>query len=179
MKKLHFAAAFLVLSAPGLSFTQETQPKTATTAKPKMVVVAPGDLSYAPLPAAFVSGKPSVENTGSLDVAVVAGDPSKTGSYTVYARCSDGYKIAPHWHPTTENVTVLQGGMGIAMGSKWESSALKSIPTQGFFSAPAGMRHYAQCNGDTLIEIYGNGPFKINFVSAAMRPAGKASAKEP
>ena len=42
------------------------------------------------------------------------------------------------------------------------------------------MRHYAQCNGDTLVEISGNGPFKITFVSAeAMAPAKKAPVKKP
>ena len=180
MRKRYAVFAILAMViAPAMRPAQEPAPKAAPAAKPQMILVAPDDLKYGPLPAQFIVGKPSVETSGTLEVAIVAGDPSKPGPFTVRARCSDGYKIAPHWHPTTENVTVLQGAMGIGMGSKWDSDALKPVPTNGFFSMPGSMRHYAQCNGDTTIQIHANGPFKFIFASpAAASPAKKTSTKK-
>jgi hypothetical protein len=156
---------------------QQPPAKQASTMKPEVVTMTPGDLKYGPLPSWAVSGKPSVESTGTIEVAVLAGDPSKPGLYTVRAHCTDGYKIAPHWHPTAENVTVLQGELSVGMGSNWDSNALKAMPTGAFVSVPAVMRHFAQCGGDTVLQIHGNGPLKLNFVSSA--PAARVTKAAP
>jgi anti-sigma factor ChrR (cupin superfamily) len=86
-------------------------------------------------------------------------------SYVVRLSCTDGTKIAPHWHPTTENVTVIKGGFMLGMGSKWESASMKEFPVGAFVSAPPQMRHYAQCKGDSVLQINGIGPLVINFVA--------------
>ena len=53
-------------------------------------------------------------------VAVVSGDPSKTGPFIIRVQFAAGAKVMPHWHPTTENVTVLSGTMAVAMGETWD-----------------------------------------------------------
>jgi quercetin dioxygenase-like cupin family protein len=178
MRKLDLVFAVSVVlffSFPCLA--QQPPAKPASTVKPNVIMMAPGDMKYGPLPSWAVSGKPSVENTGTFEVAVLAGNPSKPGLYTVRAHCTDGYKIAPHWHPTPENVTVLQGELSVGMGSQWDSDALKAMPTGAFASVPAGMRHFAQCKGDSVLQIYGDGPLKLNFVSPA--PATRATKARP
>jgi quercetin dioxygenase-like cupin family protein len=178
MRKLNLElAVFVVLSFSFPCLAQQPPTKHASTAKPKVIMMTAGDLKYGPLPSSAVSGKPSVENTGTLEVAVLAGDPWKPGLYTVRAHCTDGYKIAPHWHPTAENVTVLQGEASVGMGSNWDSNTLQAMPTGAFASILAGMRHFAQCNGDTVLQIHGNGPLKLNFVSSA--PAARATKAAP
>jgi hypothetical protein len=179
MRRLTFGIAllaFVVLRS--VSMAQESAPNTVPPAKPTMKLVVPDEVKYGPLPPELVSGTPSVETSGTLEVAVLAGDPAKPGAYTILAHCSDGYKIAPHWHPGTENLVVLQGGLGVGMGWKWDSKALKTAPTHSFASIPGGMRHFAQCNGDTVMQIYGTGTFKLNFVSAPPATAKKAPAKK-
>jgi quercetin dioxygenase-like cupin family protein len=171
MRKVDFAAAVLIiLFSSSACLAQQAMSKTSGASKSKPIMVDPSSLKYGPLPSWAVSGTPSVENTGTLEVAVLAGNPSKSGYYAVRARCGDGYKIAPHWHPTAENVTVMQGQLSVGMGSKWDSDAMKAMPTGAFASMPAGIRHYAQCNGDTVLQIDGQGPLKLEFVSA-MPPA--------
>ena len=128
-------------------------------------VVMPGTEQWMDLPAAALVGTPSVEMGGTLKIAVLQGDPMTAGrSYTLRLSCTDGTKIAPHWHPTTENVTVIQGTFLLGMGAKWNDSAMKEIPTGGFASAPAQMRHYAQCKGDGVLQVNGIAPFVVNFV---------------
>jgi quercetin dioxygenase-like cupin family protein len=43
-----------------------------------------------------------------------------------------GYKIAPHWHPTDEHVTVLAGTFALGMGEKFDQAAAKEIAAGGY-----------------------------------------------
>jgi len=106
-----------------------------------------------------------VEMGGTMKIAVLQGDPMTAGrSYTLRLSCTDGTKIAPHWHPATENVTVIKGSFLLGMGAKWDDSTMKEIPVGGFASASPQMRHYAQCKGDTVVQVNGIAPFVVNFV---------------
>ncbi|MFY9842000.1 MAG: cupin domain-containing protein, partial [Terriglobales bacterium] len=108
----------------------------------------PGTETWMDIPAAAMVGTPSVAVGGTLKLAILQGDPMTAGrSYVVRLSCTDGAKIAPHWHPTTENVTVIKGGFLLGMGSKWDSASMKEFPVGAFVSAPPQMRHYAQCKG--------------------------------
>jgi quercetin dioxygenase-like cupin family protein len=127
--------------------------------------VMPGSEQWMDTPAAALVGTPSMEMGGTVKIAVLQGDPMTAGrSYTLRLSCTDGTKIAPHWHPTTENVTVIKGTFLLGMGAKWDDAAMKEIPVGGFASAPAQMRHYAQCKGDGVVQVNGIAPFVVNFV---------------
>src|SRR5689334_11883247 len=58
------------------------------------------DVQWGPAPSVFPPG---------AEMAVMQGDPSKAEPFTVRMRFPNGYKLPPHTHPTTENVTVLTG----------------------------------------------------------------------
>jgi len=170
----------LVLSAWTASAQTNAPAKSAKTKSAAMkqsaIVVEPGSEKWGDVPEAALADTPSVEMGGTLRLAVLQGNPTKAGgTYTLRLSCTDGLKIAPHWHPTTENVTVVKGTVAIGMGSKWDDAALKEIPTGGFASAPAQMRHFAQCKGDTILQVHGIGPFLVNFVSPDDSEAPKKS----
>ena len=137
--------------------------------------VMPGSEQWMDIPAAALVGTPSVEMGGTMKVAILQGDPMTAGrSYTIRLSCTDGTKIAPHWHPATENVTVIKGTFLLGMGAKWDDAAMKEIPVGGFASAAPQMRHYAQCKGDGVVQVNGIGPFVVNFVG----PDDAGSAKK-
>src|SRR5260370_36659386 len=74
------------------------------------MIVESGSEKWGDIPAGVLVGTPSVEIGGTLRVAVLQGDPTKSGAtYTLRLSCTDGAKIAPHWHPARENVTVIKG----------------------------------------------------------------------
>ena len=76
--------------------------------------------------------------------AVLAGDPLKPGSpYTLRLRMPAGYRVAPHFHPSDENVTVLSGALGVGMGEQFDKAKGQVLGTGGFVSVPHGMHHYA------------------------------------
>jgi hypothetical protein len=144
--------------------TKQAGPKKMSTGAASSVVM-PGSEQWMEVPTAALVGTPSVEMGGTVKIAILQGDPMTAGhSYTLRLSCTDGTKIAPHWHPTTENVTVIKGTFLLGMGAKWNDAGLKEIPVGGFASAPAQMRHYAQCKGDGVLQVNGIGPFVVNFV---------------
>jgi hypothetical protein len=158
---------FFVL-LPVVTVAQTKQPAKETPARVSSdpMIVEPGSEKWGEVPAAALVGTPSVEMGGTLRLAVIQGDPTKAGrTYTLRLSCTDGLKIAPHWHPTTENVTVVKGAAAVGMGSKWDDAALKDVPLGGFFSAGPQMRHFAECKGDTILQVHGIAPFVVNFVS--------------
>lgn len=176
-----FVRKSVLLTAIGLLplvAAAQTKPpaKASAGAKPIQAIVEPGSEKWGDVPAAALVGTPSVEMGGTLKVAILQGDPMTAGrSYTLRLSCTDGLKIAPHWHPTTENVTVVKGAAAVGMGSKWDDAALKDVPTGGFFSAGPQMRHFAQCKGDAVLQVHGIAPFVVNFVG----PDDTGAAKKP
>jgi len=163
----------LLLATSTLAQTKPPAKKSGGSATVMATVVPLGTEKWGDIPAAAMVGTPSVEMGGKLQIAIVQGNPMQAGQpYTLRLSCTDGTKIAPHWHPTTENVTVVKGAFALAMGSKWDPSALKDLPTGGFVSAPARMRHFGLCKGDTIVQVHGLGPFVVNFVQADKSGSG-------
>jgi len=106
-------------------------------------------------------------------MAVVSGDPTQTVPFVIRAQMPAGYRIAPHWHPTDENITVLSGTVSLGMGEKFDQSAMKDVSSGGYFVAPAEMRHSFMAKTAATIQVHGVGPFAVNYVNAADDPSQK------
>ena len=103
-------------------------------------------------------------------MAVLEGDPSKAEPFTVRLRVPTGYKIPPHTHPTTENVTVLAGTFRVGMGTTFKESDLKALDRDAFASVPANHAHYAMARGLTVVQVHAIGPFILTYVNPADTP---------
>jgi hypothetical protein len=117
------------------------------------------------------------------DVASVDGDMNAEGTpYVLRLRCADGSRIPAHWHPTDENVTVLKGTFLVGMGDSFDESKLQTMNVGNFVSMPKEMRHYALSKGETIVQVHGAGPFKVNWVNPSeVQPpdAAPAAAAKP
>lgn len=101
-----------------------------------------------------------------MKLAVVRGNPAEAGSYTLRLSFPDGYRFPPHWHPMTENVTVLSGALLLGMGEKVNDAQLKTYGAGDYLYIPAKHPHFGGAKGFTVIQLHGEGPFTINLVSA-------------
>lgn len=145
------------------------QDKAGHAGDTKHVVVRPSAIKWGPAPRSLPPGSQMV---------VLVGDPSKPDMpYVLRAKLPDGYKVPPHWHPTDENVTVLQGTLLIGKGEKLDPSKMEELPAGSFGHMPKTMRHYAMAKGDTIIQVHGIGPFDINYVNPADDPRKNADKK--
>jgi quercetin dioxygenase-like cupin family protein len=98
-------------------------------------------------------------------MAVLEGDPTKEGPFVMRLQFPDGYHIPPHTHPKTERVTVISGALYLAMGEKLDRSAAKKLPAGSFNFWPAGMKHAAWADRETVIQLHGIGPWQINYLN--------------
>ena len=162
--KSAFAAALAATLLPChvLAVHPATVPVAAVKAKAEPRMLQPSDITYQDVPEGF-------------QVAVLRGDPGKTGSlFTMRAKFPDGYKIPPHWHPADEGFVVLQGSFALGLGEKWDEGKLKVNRQGAYVVMPKGLRHFALAKGETILELTGIGPFKTIFVN----PADAAPAKK-
>lgn len=108
------------------------------------------------------------------ETAVLSGSPGMPGPFVMRIKMPAGYRIAPHWHPTDENVTVISGTVSLGMGETFDVNAAKPLAAGGFALLPAEMRHFAWTRDGATIQIHGMGPFKIIYVNPADDPSKKA-----
>ena len=105
--------------------------------------------------------------------ALLEGDPTKEGPFTLRLQLPDGYSIQPHSHPGVEHVTVFSGTFNLGMGEKFDKSSGRALDAGSFAFMPPGMRHFAWTTGETVLQLHGMGPWKINYVNAADDPRNK------
>src|SRR6516165_557553 len=127
-------------------------------------MVRPADVKWQPAPPGLPAG---------AQIAVLFGDPTKAGPYVLRVKLPDGYKVPPHWHPTDENVTVIEGTFMAGKGDKFSAEASEALPAGSFVKMPREMRHFAWAKGETIIQVHGIGPFEITYVNAADDPRNK------
>ena len=103
-------------------------------------------------------------------LAVVSGDPSRPGPFTIQLRFPPGYAVPPHSHPADEHVTVLDGAVSIGMGSVADRDKLRAFGRFKKFIAPANMAHYASTTQGATVQISSQGPLQIQYVNPADDP---------
>jgi quercetin dioxygenase-like cupin family protein len=107
-------------------------------------------------------------------LAVVQGDPSKEGLFVYRLKMPAGYRIPPHLHKASENVTVLSGVFFIGLGEKLDQSKGQELPVGAFFSVPPDHPHYAWVGGtETVVQVHGVGPTDLRFVNLEDDPRKK------
>jgi quercetin dioxygenase-like cupin family protein len=123
-------------------------------------IVTPGELKWGPL-------------LPGSEMAVVSGDPSASGPFVIRIKLIAGAEIPAHWHPTDENVTVLEGTFAAGMGDKLDPAKLTKMRPGDFVLMPATVHHFAKAETATVVQVHGMGPFQVNFVNPADDPHTK------
>jgi len=153
---------WLRLAAAGMfTFAAFSAPVLGQSAGGAHSFIIPTDIKWGDAPPALPKG---------AKIAVLQGDPSKTGPFVIRLMAPSGYRIGPHWHTQDEQLTVISGMLYIGLGDKFSKRAARALPRGGFHALPAKEHHYAFANGRTIIQVNGNGPFDINYINPADDP---------
>jgi len=125
----------------------------------------PDKIPYGPAPSFVPAG---------AQLAVMEGDPTaSTGDFTVRLKMPDGYRIAPHWHPHRENVTVISGNFKVGMGDIFDESKMMTFPAGSFAYLDPDMHHYAMASGPVVVQVHGMSPLQFNYVNPNDDPSRK------
>ncbi len=107
-------------------------------------------------------------------LAVLEGDPTKPGAYTMRLKMPDGYKIPPHHHLRREHVTVISGAFKVGMGDSFDVGKMNEFAPGSFAYLEPTVHHYAMAKGETEIQLHGTGPWEIKYVNPADDPRAGA-----
>ena len=107
-------------------------------------------------------------------LAVVKGDPSKAGDFTVRIKMPANYAVPPHHHPGDETVRVMgDGTLSYGMGDKLDRSNVGSLTKGYHVTMAAGMNHYVFTSDALEVQVTGTGPFAITYVDPKDDPRSK------
>lgn len=110
-------------------------------------------------------------------LAVLSGDPTKAGPYSVRLKFPANYAVPAHSHPTDENVVVVSGAVTFGMGDKLVKNAAtnKTVSVGGYFLASTGMNHFAYTTQESTLVLYGMGPVEFKYVNPSDDPRNMKS----
>jgi catechol 2,3-dioxygenase-like lactoylglutathione lyase family enzyme len=160
-QRLHLTATLIGLTcAAALVFATG-----ARTASPEKHAFTPEAIPYGPPPPFVAPG---------AQLAVIEGNPgADSGDFTVRLKMPDGYRIAPHWHPHRENVTVISGTFKVGMGDSFDESKMGAFPAGSFAFLDPDMHHYAMASGEVVVQVHGASPLQFNYINPNDDPSRK------
>lgn len=148
----------LLLLAPAVA-----APRTVAAQAPVMEISPAADMQWKDGPASLPKG---------AQMMVLEGDPAQPGPFTLRFKFPDGFQVRPHWHTQTEHATVLAGVLHLGMGERFDRAATQALVAGSFGWWVAGTRHYAWAEGETILQLHGQGPWTVTYVNPADDPRG-------
>lgn len=130
-------------------------------AKPEPIAMTPSEMKW--------GAQGSLAMPGIEQVNLV-GDPSRPGPYTLRLKFPAGYKLEPHTHNDSREVTILSGTWYTGYGDKFDEATLKALPAGSFYTEPANVSHFVETREPVMIQVSGTGPSGRMFVRPATNP---------
>ena len=157
MKNLFLAVA--VLAAVSIYAFQTNAEKTAAKdARP--VRLAPSELKWESAKALPPGAK----------LAVLEGDPTKAGPFTIRVKMPAEFRVGGHTHPVDERLIVVEGTFQYGEGDRYDEKALKSYPAGSYLIIPKDQPHFGASKKGTVIQIMGEGPWDIKYLAPSEDP---------
>jgi len=110
----------------------------------------------------------------SARVAVANGDPTGPGETTFLISMPNGYRIPPHFHPSSVHVEVREGTLLVGMGDELDAKQTQALAAGDSASVPAGTHHFWIARGPTVASLRFMGPFTITYLRAEDAPRPRA-----
>lgn len=156
MKKL---ILLLIIQSTTFSFA-ETMP-AVTQADSGHVMHSKKDIKWVAAPPSLPAG---------AQAALIDGDPTKPGEFTMRLKFPANYKIPPHTHPADEHITVIEGTFNMGLGEKFDVKTAHAMAAGDYARMTAGTKHFAMTKSAAVVQLHGIGPWGINYVNPADDP---------
>jgi len=103
--------------------------------------------------------------------AVLEGDPSTEGPFTMRILFPANYTIPVHTHPAVERVTVLDGTLYFGLGETFDRERADVLPEGTLAVMDIGVPMYGFTEDEpVVIQLNGTGPWGIEYLDPADDP---------
>ena len=97
-------------------------------------------------------------------LAVVVGEPSQPGPYTIRVKVPSGVKLMPHRHPEDRVYTVMSGVFYIGLGDQFDADKLHAYPPGSVIVLPGNAFHYHWAkSGEYVTQVTAIGPLGLEY----------------
>ena len=123
-----------------------------------------------------INWKPFAAFPPSVRLAVIVGEPSQTGPYTIRVRVPRGVKLMPHRHPEDRVYTVISGVFYIGLGDQFDAETLEAYPPGSVVVLPGNTSHFHWAKSSEYVtQVTAIGPLGLEYVSASDDPRNQNS----
>jgi mannose-6-phosphate isomerase-like protein (cupin superfamily) len=106
---------------------------------------------------------------GTSATAVMFGDPTKPGPYSLRIKWHPGHMSRPHTHGTDRYFVVISGTWWVGSGTKYDPDSTVPVKPGSFVVHYANQPHYDGAKDEeAVIQVWGIGP--LTTVSAEQKP---------
>ncbi|AAW60680.1 cupin domain-containing protein [Gluconobacter oxydans] len=161
ISKKHFASSALLLCTTLIvtPLTHSAPVPTEPAPDQSAVTVIPGSdaVKWQPAPVMFPHG---------TKMAILTGDTSKPGPFTLRVMMPSGSFIPPHTHNLDEMLTVISGDIQHFVGQSLATTQQRHLGPGGFVHLPVNVPHAIKAGSQgAVLQVSGMGPFSMTYVN--------------
>src|SRR5262245_42006268 len=127
-------------------------------------VVTPSEIQWGAGPAILPEG---------IQGAILYGDPTKDGLFSMRFKLPKGYRVPPHTLSKAGLFTVISGTFRIGMGEKADPSKATAMPPGSFIALAPGTPHFVSVDEETVVQLNNIGPWVITYIDPNDDPTRK------
>lgn len=136
----------------------------------------PGQATFRAILAEDVDWKPFATFPPSARLAVVVGQPSEKGPYTIRVKVPHGVKLMPHKHPEDRVYTVISGVFYIGRGEQFDAEKLEAYAPGSVVVLPGDTPHFHWAkSGEYITQVTAIGPLGMEYIHPKDDPRNQNS----
>src|ERR1700722_12791920 len=118
-----------------------------------------------------VDWKPFPAFPPAVRLAVIVGQPSEPGPYTIRVKVPHGGKLMPHRHPEDRVYTVISGVFYIGLGDEFDPAKLQAFPPGSVIVLPGDTAHFHWARSSEYVtQVTAIGPLGLEYLDAKDDP---------
>ena len=111
-------------------------------------------------------------------LAILIGNPTQPGPYTIRVRLPAGTKMMPHKHPEDRIYTVMEGVFYIGLGETFDENELTAYGVGSVIVLPGDQAHFHWAkSGQYVTQVTAIGPLGLSYVHPSDDPRPSAGEK--
>lgn len=139
----------------------------------------PGQSTFTAILPEEIDWRPFPSFPPSARLAIVVGEPTQAGPYTIRVKVPKGVKLMPHRHPEDRVYTVISGTFYIGLGDEFDAGKLQAYPPGAVIVLPGDTSHFHWAkSGEYVTQVTAIGPLGLEYVDAEDDPRNKSAAKK-
>lgn len=131
----------------------------------------PGQEAFKAILSEDIDWKPFPAFPPSVRLAVVVGQPSEAGPYTIRVKVPHGEKLMPHKHREDRVYTVISGVFYVGLGDQFDATKLGAYPPGAVIVLPGNTPHFHWAkSAEYVTQVSAMGPLGLEYLNAKDDP---------